>query len=930
MKKILKIFAIILAVLLVLLIVTPIFFKKPIENLVKGEINKTVNAKVDFSNFKLSFIRGFPNVYIALENLSVVGTGVFEKDTLLAFKTFSVKVDLISAIKMENIKVKSVFLDHPRISAKVLKNGKANWDIMKPDTAAVAPKDTAQGKPLDFHANLKKFEIAHAYIKYQDSTSNMSAEIKDFNFLLSGNFSAKTTDMKINTSIESIDYVMGGIKYLKRAKFRLIAQLGADLENAIYTIKDNEIKLNELSLSLAGVVKMPKDAMDIDMKFKTNKADFKTLLSMVPAVYMKDFSTVQTVGNLKLDGYVKGIYAGKKMPNAGINLVVENAMFRYPALPKSVNNININMNLFFDGIQNDNSTVDINKFHFEMAGNPFDINLHIKTPISDMNIVGNFTGKIDFSSVSDIVPVDSLTLKGMLECNVDIMGQMSSIKKGKYEDFKADGTIKLENFEFANRDFRQGVKILTAKMAFSPKYVELSSFDSRIGRSDVQLSGKLEKFIPYVFSKDTIQGSLNFASKLLDLNEFMTGESTPAQPTAKDSTQLTVFEVPGNIDFTLNSKIGQLNYDKLKINDLSGIIIVRNSKAILKNLNMNLLEGSMVINGEYNTQDIKNPTFNFNLNMKDIDIPQAYTAFNTVAKLAPVAQNCKGRMSADINIASSLDQHMMPVYNSMVGKGRLMSKSIEIGNSNMFVKIADVLKNDRFRKLTLNNLDLKFEIKNGRVYVNPFDTKFGTSKMTISGDQGIDQTINYLLKVAIPRSEFGGAANDVLNNLAASAAAKGLNIKPGENVNIDIFVLGTVLKPEVKPVIAGSGKDAVQDMKTQVKEAAVQKVEEVKRDVKKQAKEQADKIMKDAEAEAQKARDLAKAGADAARNEANAVADRGVSEAKGPIQKELAKKAAEKVRKEGDNKANKILQEGNAKADAIINKAKTEAAAKLQ
>ena len=467
-------------------------------------------------------------------------------------------------------------------------------------------------------------------------------------------------------------------------------------------------------------------------------------------------------------------------------------------------------------------------------------------------------------------------------------------------------------------------------MAFSPKYVELSSFDSRIGRSDVQLSGKLEKFIPYVFSKDTIQGSLNFASKLLDLNEFMTGESTPAQPTAKDSTQLTVFEVPGNIDFTLNSKIGQLNYDKLKINDLSGIIIVRNSKAILKNLNMNLLEGSMVINGEYNTQDIKNPTFNFNLNMKDIDIPQAYTAFNTVAKLAPVAQNCKGRMSADINIASSLDQHMMPVYNSMVGKGRLMSKSIEIGNSNMFVKIADVLKNDRFRKLTLNNLDLKFEIKNGRVYVNPFDTKFGTSKMTISGDQGIDQTINYLLKVAIPRSEFGGAANDVLNNLAASAAAKGLNIKPGENVNIDIFVLGTVLKPEVKPVIAGSGKDAVQDMKTQVKEAAVQKVEEVKRDVKKQAKEQADKIMKDAEAEAQKARDLAKAGADAARNEANAVADRGVSEAKGPIQKELAKKAAEKVRKEGDNKANKILQEGNAKADAIINKAKTEAAAKLQ
>jgi hypothetical protein len=930
MKKILKIFGIFIAVIIIILIVTPIFFKKPIENLVKNEINKTVDATVNFSDFKLSFIRGFPNVYIALENLTVVGKGEFDKDTLLSFKTFSVKVDLISAIKMENIKVKSVLLDHPRIYARVLQNGKANWDIMKDTATTPAAVDTTPSKPIDFRANLKKFEIAHAFIKYQDDTAKMSAEIDDFNFLLSGDFSAKTTDMDIKTSIESVDFVMQGIRYLKKTKFGFVAKLGADLENAMYTIKDNEIKLNELSLSLAGALKMPGDTIDVDMKFKTNKADFKTLLSLVPAVYMKDFATIQTVGTLKLEGYVKGLYAGNKMPNAGLDLAVENAMFRYPALPKSVDNINILVKLFFDGVQNDNSVVDINKFHFEMANNPFDINLHIKTPVSDMNIVGNFKGKIDFNTLADVVPLDSLTLKGILESNVDLMGQMSSIEKGKYEDFKADGNIKLTNFEFVSPAFRQGIKILTANLAFSPKYVELSSFDSRIGRSDIQLNGKLENFIPYIFSNDTIQGSLNLTSQLLDANEFVSGEATPEQPAAtQDTSQLTVFEVPGNIYFTLNSKIGQLNYDKLKINDLAGIIIVRNSKAILKNLSMNLLEGSMVMNGEYNTQIIKDPKIDFNLNMKDIDIPSAYNAFNTVAKLAPVAQNCKGRVSVDVNIASSLDQHMMPVYNTLAGKGRLTSKNIEIGNSNMFVKIADVLKNDRFRKLSLNNLDMKFEIKNGRVYINPFDTKFGTSKMTIGGDQGIDQTINYMLKVAIPRSEFGGAANDVLNGLTASAAAKGFNIKPGDNVNLDIYVLGTVLKPEVKPLIAGSGKDVVQDVKSQIKETAVQKVEEVKQDVKKQAKEQADKIIKDAEAEAQKVRDAAKVASDAARSEANALADRGVKEAKGPLQKAAAQKLAEKTRKEGDAKANRILQEGNAKADGIINKAKEEAA-KLQ
>lgn len=916
MKKFFKILFITIGVIFLLLIIAPIIFKRPIERIVKEQINNTVNATVDYKSFKLSFIRGFPNIYMALEGLTIVGKDEFQKDTLLAFKSFSVKVDLISAIKMKNIKVKSVLLDNPRINAIVLKNGKANWDIMKPsaDTAKVAEQPS---KPVDFGANLKKFEIRNAFIKYHDDTSKMSAEIKNLNFLLSGNFSAKTTDMTISSSIESLDFVMSGIRYLKQAKVGFKSTIGADLEHAVYTIKDNEMTLNELSVSLEGTVKMPKEAIDMDLKYKTNKADFKTLLSLVPAVYMKDFPSVLASGNIKLDGYAKGVYEGKKMPNVGLTLKVDKGMFRYPSLPKSVDNINIDMALFFDGVQNDNSTVDINKFHVEMAGNPFDMNLHIKTPISDMNIVGNFTGKIDFGTLTSIVPLDSMTLKGVMESNIDIMGQMSSLQQKKYEDFKADGSIKLDNFEFASPAFPQGIKILTAKMDFSPKFVDLTSFDSRVGKSDFKLSGKLEKFIPYVFSNDTIVGTLNFASNLTDVTELMGPEKAPAQPAKKDTTQLSVIGIPANINFTLNSKIGQLNYDKLKITDITGTIVVRKAKAILRNVGMNLLQGSMTMSGEYNTQDIKSPMFDFTMGMKDIDIPSAYTAFNTIQKLAPVAQNCQGKISADLNISSILDQHMMPVYKTMAGKGRLMSKSVELANSPTFVKIADVLKNEKFRKLSIKDLDLKFEIKNGRVYVNPFDLKFGSSKMNISGDQGIDQTINYLIKTSIPRAEFGGAANAVLSSLTSNAVAKGLNLQAGENINIDMAVTGSFQKPEVKPVIGGGkGEGGIKD---QLKETAKEQVSQ-------KAKEQAEKLIKNAESEAQKIRDAGKAAADETRKQANAGADRLVKEASNPFAKVAAQKGADKLRKEGEAKAKKIEDEANAKADAAVNKAKEEAA----
>ncbi|MDP4208440.1 MAG: AsmA-like C-terminal region-containing protein [Bacteroidota bacterium] len=924
MKKALKVTLIVVAAIFVILLTAPVFFKKPIQNIVEKEINKSINASVKFSDFKLSFIWGFPNVYLAMKDFTIVGKDEFAKDTLMSFKSFSAKVDLISALGMKNIKVISVYLDHPRISAKELKDGKVNWNIMK-ETGEKETK-TSEGKPVDFNANLKKIEIAHAFIKYQNDSTNMSAEINDFNFLLSGDFSSKKTDLKIKTSVEALDFIMSGIKYLKKTKIEVNTEVGADFDQALYTIKNNEIKINELVLGIEGSLKMPKDAYVVDMKFKTQKADFKTLLSMVPAVYMKDFESVKTAGNLKLDGYVKGTYNGKTMPNVGLNLIVENAMFKYPKLPKSANNINVDMKLFYDGVQTDNTTVDINKFHIEMAGNPFDAEMHIKTPISDMNIAGNIEGRINFTSIADVVPLDSMKLKGLLDANLNFQGRMSSIKRNKYEEFKADGTAKLSNFEFSSKDFPQGIKITAANMVFSPKFVDLTSFDSKVGKSDFKLNGKLEKFIPYFFGKDTIIGSLNLTSSLIDVNELM-GPAKKPQTTKKDTTPLSLFEVPKNVNFAFNSKIGQVNYDKLKINDIAGAIIIRGGKVMLKNTAMKLLQGSAVMSGQYNTQDIKKPFFDFAMNLKDIDIPSAYTAFNTVEKLAPIAKNCKGQISSDLTITSQMDNHMMPVYNTMSGKGRLISKSIAISNSEALNKIADVIKNNKFRNPTLSDIDVSFEIKNGRVSIKPVDTKLGNYKLNFSGDQGImDQTLNYVIKAAIPRAELGSAANALVDKLSGSSIAKGLNIKPSDFINANIGLGGTFTKPQIKLLLKDNSQNATQGAKDALKAAADSKIQEAKQQMSQKAKEQADKLIKNAEAEAQKIRDAAKTAADATRKESNAAADKMVNETKNPLAKIAVQKAADKLKKEGEAKAQKIEEEGNTKADALINKAKEEAA----
>ncbi|NLI24100.1 MAG: AsmA family protein [Bacteroidales bacterium] len=919
MKKVLKIFAIVIFALLVLMIVIPLAFHKPIMNKAREEINKTLKARVDF-DLRLSLIKGFPDLFVELRNLTVTGIDQFEGDTLIAFRSFGVKVNLISAIRMKDIDIKSVILDKPYIHAIVLEDGKANWDIMK-DTTTAVPVDTTPSEPVHFSARLRKLQINDGFISYDDRQGNMQAVVKGFDFLMKGNLASDFTSIVIKTSADAVTFIMDKIPYLSKARLSAHFDVDADMVKSLFTLKDNAFSLNELTLGWEGTVGLAGDSILTDVKFATKKTDFRSILSLVPAVYTRDFASVQTSGQFQLDGQLKGVYYDTILPSAMLNLEVTNGRFRYPDLPASVENIQINTHVDFHGENMDLTTVEVKKFHLELAGNPLDISLHVARPISDPMVDGLFKGVIDLGKIQSVIPLDSTTLAGIITSDVSFGGTMSMLEKEQYEQFKADGNVAVNRLTYKSPDLPQGLTVKNAELLFSPRYLDLKSFNLLIGRSDMQLSGKITDFLPYVFSNKTIKGNFVLTSGLLDANEFMTG-SAPAD-TVTDTTQMTLFEVPKNIDFALNSNLKKVLYDKLEISDIKGLIELKNGAAKLTNLSMNLLQGSMQMNGEYNTSNLAKPFIDFNLKINDIDIPSSFDAFSMVARFAPVAKNAKGKVSAGISLWSQLDQHMSPVLPTVSGSGTLSSRSVEIGNSRVFEKLADALKNDKFRQIALKDVNIGFDIKDGRVYVKPFTTKMGNTSLTIAGDQGLDQTLNYTMALTLPRTEIGSS---VMNSLTSAAAAKGIAIKPSETINVKVKVGGTFADPKVQPDLAGSGENVVSAVKEQVKEKVNQAVEEKKEAVKAEVSKKADELVAKAEAEAQQIRDAARKAADLERQKANELAEKTLKEAEGkPLAMPLAKKTAEKIRKEGEEKAQKIIKEADQKADAIVEKARSEA-----
>ena len=936
-KKIFIVFGILIVLLLTSIIVLPIIFKDDIVQAAKDAANDNLNAKVDWGEFDVSLISSFPNFSFDITDVSVIGVDSFAGDTLLGIGSLKLTVDLMAAID-GNYNIKTFAVDGLTANAIILKDSMANWDIVK-DTGEEAVEEEQVEVPADssagpFSLELQRLSITNTNIVYDDRAGDMLVEIKNLNFEMSGDLGEEFTVIETATSIDAFTLAMDGIILMNKAKIGIDVDLDADMNGMKFTFRENEFRLNELVLGWDGWVAMPTDDIEMDVTFAATKTEFKNILSLVPAVYSAEFADVKTAGKLAIDGHAKGIMTETMIPEFGLNVVIENAMFQYPDLPASVDNINVAVNIANPGGTEDATVIDVSKFHVELAGNPMDIHLVLKTPVSDPYIDCGFEGSIDLAKLKDAVPLEEgEDMSGLITSDISIKGNMSTIDEERYEDFHAVGSLNVENLNYKSVDLPQGVLIEKTNLVFSPQYVDLTAFDCQLGKSDFHATGKIENFIGFALTDSVVlAGSYVLTSNILDLDEFMTEEEEAAGgggEAAEDTVPYTVIEVPKNIDFKLASSFEKISYDGLEMTNVKGGLIIKDQTVFMSDIFMNMLKGSMVVNGSYSTLNPEKPSVDFMLDIVNWDIPVTFNTFNTMEKIAPIGKSCTGRFSTGMKFVTALDQNMEPLLNTMTGGGTFVTDQITIEGSTAINKLADQLKNDKYKKLTFNDMNVTYEFKDGRMYVEPFEVKLGMSKATIAGSNGFDETLDYVMDMTIPTSEFGGGA-EVFKIAAAFLNKAGANTSVGDEIQVQILITGTSSDPIVK---LGSlnplGGD--QSVKEVVKEIVEEKIEEVKEqvkeEVKKNVKEQADKIIAEGEKQAVAARANAKRLAEQARKEGYKQAADVEKQAKNPLQKVAAKVAADKIRKETDKKADKIITEGDKTAKKILDAAKAKAAA---
>src|SRR5688572_11703621 len=180
MKKVFLGLAIFLVILIAAIALVPVLFKDKIKEMVDAEIAKNVNAKVQYAanDVSMSVFSTFPDLGVGIDNLTVIGVDSFQRDTLAHLPKFRLGLDLMSVISGDQMKIKSILLEEPSIKLKVLKSGKANWDIYKENPAK-------SGEPIDTTSNFKmgiqKWEVENGKLVYEDLSIPFGVQLLKLN-----------------------------------------------------------------------------------------------------------------------------------------------------------------------------------------------------------------------------------------------------------------------------------------------------------------------------------------------------------------------------------------------------------------------------------------------------------------------------------------------------------------------------------------------------------------------------------------------------------------------------------------------------------------------------------------------------------------------------------------------------------------------------
>ncbi len=732
-------------------VVIAAFFEEQIGQRLLTEINKQLKTELRVASFELSLLSGFPKVSA---NLQEVVLDDAMKGTLLEAENVSFRFGLLSLLSSD-VKVHSVLIEDGALFVRIDRKGRMNYDILKEKEST-----TTSAENSDLAISLEEARLQDIELIYIDDRAKQQVRLQVEDATASGQFSREAFSMTSVATMQSDFVEMKDGRFLVGKRLAYDTRMKVDLANRKYEFEDMSLAVSSNVFLLNGKVESAGSATDFDLELTAQKGSIESVVDLLPEQYLGYFSDFTSKGDFDFNATIKGKLTENYYPAIEVKFGLDNGQISGPRLNSALKDVSFE-GLFSNGNkrQNQTSLFSVTDFtahlHRQLIEGKFRL-YNLDDPAIDLHLSGvlpldDIYGLFNVPTISGAdgeVEVNDLKLKGRIK---------DMINQSRISRVKASGSLEFDDasLDFNGREVivdKGEVKLIDNSLVVEKVKIEAPN-------TEIHLDGKFANIIPVLLadSQNTGRAELKFHADLyapkIDLDELL---ALAHQPLPKGQLRKSVVvehkaeEIRQRERFTkllkgtFKARIDEFNYNKIEAERFKGDLEFDNNELLVKGV-VDAMDGAFKLDGKMFFKE--KPYLKANVEMAGIDVKEFFRQAENFGQQVVQSKHLQGDLQSQLLINAYWDEDGKFMRDRLQVMGDVNITNGELVGFDMLYYFSDYIKIQDLKHIKFQHLQNWLEVRNGRVYIPVMFVQTNAMNLTVSGEHGFDNRIDYNMKI---------------------------------------------------------------------------------------------------------------------------------------------------------------------------------------
>ncbi len=319
-----------IVVLALVVVCTVIFTPEYITPIVKGQLDKNLPFKVDFSRADLVFFRSFPNFSVRISDIRVGGTDL--QDCSVGLSEVFVDIDLMAFLRRNEIVLEELSISDGKVDVDALLALMSEGEEVKEEVKEELETGSGIGElkdmvPFDI-VDIRKVKASNLTILY-GVDSSMRAELDGVSLDLGLKMDGEDADGHLDFKSESSRVVMDSEVWYESLPVAVMLPFRFAFDCMELGLDRAYISAGECTLNVDGSVKVDNALrFDTDLSLSVSDCNIADVRRILPPSLLPLFDEYSPEGLLNVTLELKGDLADEMLPSVACELSYDGNLWK--------------------------------------------------------------------------------------------------------------------------------------------------------------------------------------------------------------------------------------------------------------------------------------------------------------------------------------------------------------------------------------------------------------------------------------------------------------------------------------------------------------------------------------------------------------------------------------------------------------------------